>query len=430
MSNGLRRTLELSGSLSGVGIVLALGVLHGVHEEALQFELRGVAVDVAVRGAVPAVVGFSTLAALSGLMLYWEASRSRDPADRLLDGPPIAAVVPVYRDGQVLEESVGTLLESNYENLEVVIAAEPDDEPTLRVARELAERHDDVRVLVNRQPGSKARAINDAVERLDVDHFCVFDADERVDPDFVPSAMYALESEGHDVFQARRVPRANGPVETLAYLERLFFHASYKLVEPLGFRYCRSASSAFTREAHEAVDGFDDMLTEDIDFAHTCFRQGLDVRQCRAISNEMEAPHTLPDMWRQRRRWRLGHIEVCVKALTGGFEPSGYRGYLSTIRICVALVTSMALVALIAKIAVLLYLGMYALAALPLVAVAVAVGPVLFEDYQRGHVRELGPAVLAAPLIYPGFGLVTIRALFEYCLTFEGEWYTVEKTGA
>ena len=375
----LRDAVGLSGSFTGVGLCLALGFYQGIQPVAVILEVPGFAIHLATKSAVPAILLFTVLTALSGLMLTREVYRRRDTEARLTEGPTIAAIVPVYRDGGVLEASVGSLLESNYENLEVVIVGEPGDEATLAAARELTD-HPDVRLLLNRQPGSKARAINDAVSRLDADYFCAFDADERVDPEFVPTAMYELLENDRDVFQVRRVPRANGHVEALAYCERLLFHASYKLIEPLGFTYCRSSSSAFTREAFERVGGLDDILTEDIDFAHKCFRQGLDVKQSRNITNEMEAPHTLADLWGQRKRWRIGHIQVFQKAVTRGFEPAGLRGAASTIRLATSLSASLFMVAVVAKIAVLVYYGLYAIAALPLLAVALTVLPTLYRD--------------------------------------------------
>ncbi|WP_306061517.1 glycosyltransferase [Natronococcus wangiae] len=362
-------------------------------------------------------------------MLAREVYSERDPDECVLDGPRVAAIVPAYRDAEVIGESVETLLESHYQNLEIAIVCEPDDEPTLSAAREYAE-HPDVQVLVNRYPGSKAGAINDAVERLEADYLAAFDVDERIDLDFVPTAMYHLIEADQDVFQARRVPRVTGPVEALAYSERLLFHAGYKLVEPLGFTYCRSSSSAFTREAFEAVDGLDHVLTEDIDFAHKCFREGLAVRQSRNITNEMEAPHTLRDLWGQRKRWRLGHIELFFKALTGGYERGGLRGKLSTARIISSLGASVFLVTLAAKVAVLLVLDLEGFFLLPFVAIALTVAPILYRDYENGHVVELTPTMALVPLVYPAFGLLTIRCAFEYLLSWDGEWYEVEKAGA
>lgn len=426
---GLRRAVERIGYSLTVALVFALGTYQGVQTETFTFDLVWVIVRIATIEAVPATVVFSVLVTLSGVMLGREVYRRRDPDERIFDGPRVAAVVPAYRDADVIGESVETLRRSKYRNLTIHIVAEPDDEPTLSAAREYAS-HPDVEVLENRYPGSKANAINDAVERIDADYFAAFDVDERVDPGFIPTAMYHLLEEDQDVFQARRVPRVTGPVEALAYCERLLFHASYKLVEPLGFTYCRSSSSAFTREAFETVGGLDDLLTEDIDFAHKCFRAGLNVRQSRNITNEMEAPHTLRDLWGQRKRWRLGHIEIFVKAVRGGYDRGGLRGKLSTLRIVSSLAASIFLVALAAKIALLFVLDLETLFLLPMVAIGLTVAPVLYRDYRCGHVVALTPAIVLVPLVYPGFGILTIRCAFEYCLSWNGEWYRVEKAGA
>lgn len=429
MIGPLRETIERLGYGSTVVLVLAIGAYQGIQADTFTFDLPGLVVRIATVEAVTATIVFSTLVVASGVMLAREVYKSPDPDERVLDGPRVAAIVPVYRDADVIGESVETLLSSNYRPLEIAIVCEPDDEPTLSVAREYA-RRPGVRVIENRRRGSKAGAINDAVERIDADYFVAFDADERVDPDFVPTAVYHLTEGGADVFQARRVPRVTGPVEAVAYCERLLFHAGYKLVEPFGFTYCRSSSSAFAREAIEAVGGLDDLLTEDIDFAHKCFREGLSVHQSRHMTNEMEAPHTLQDLWGQRKRWRLGHIEILGKALRGGYDRGGIRGAVSTLRIVSSLAASVFLVALAAKVAALLVLDLEAFFLLPFVAIALAVLPVCAHDYGKGHVATLTPAMALVPLVYPGFGLLTIRATYEYLLSWDGEWYRVEKTGA
>lgn len=429
MVGRLRRAAELAGYALTVGFVLVAGTYQAVQMDTFELSLPWLIVQIATIEAATTAVVFSVLVSLSGLMLAREVHRRRDPDGRRLDGPRVAAVVPAYRDADVVGESVETLLASNYRNLEIAVLTEPDDEATRAAAAEYAS-HPDVDVLVSDIPGSKAGAINDAVDRLDADHFVAFDVDERVDPDFVPIAMDRLTETDCDIFQARRVPRVTGAVEALAYCERLLFHAGYKLVEPLGFTYCRSSSVAFTREAFESVGGLDYLLTEDIDFAHKCFREGLDVRQARNVTNEMEAPHSVRDLWGQRKRWRLGHIEVLHKALRGGFDRGGLRGLLSTVRIASSLLASVYLLALAAKVVVLLVFGLETFFLLPFAAIALSVLPVVYADYRDGHVAELSPGLALVPLVYPGFGLLTVRCGFEYLLSWDGEWYQVDKSGA
>lgn len=426
----LRGMVERIGYMSTVLVVLALGAYQGIQTEVFTFDLLGFFIRIVTVEAATSTVVFSMLVTLSGVMLAREIYRERDPDKRVFDGPQMAAIIPAYRDHNVIQESVGTLLKSNYENLEIVVVGEPGDEPTLSAAREYADAYANVRVLENQQPGSKANAINDAVSRIDADYFCAFDVDERIDPNFVPAAMYALTEGERDVFQVRRVPRVSGPVEAIAYCERLLVHAGYKLVEPLGFTYCRSSSSAFTREAIETVGGLDDLLTEDIDFAHKCFRAGLSVQQSRNITNEMEAPHTFLDLWGQRKRWRLGHIEILFKALRGGYKHGGLKGKLSTLRIISSLAASVFLVMLAAKILVLALLGLESFFLIPFLAIAVTVIPPFYRDYDRGHIPTLTPAMFLVPLVYPGFGILTIKCAFEYLFSWDGEWYQVDKAGA
>jgi len=428
MTSYLYRALSITTSAVGVCLVLTLGVYHGAQTLVMTFEPL-LAVRIAIANAVPAIIFFSMVASLSGLLLAREVFQSTDSVSQITDGPRVAAIIPACQDAEILENSVSALLESEYTNLEVVIVCEPDDERTLTVGQRLA-NHPDIRCLVNSNPGSKAGAINDAVARIDAEYFTALDADEEATPEFVPAAVHQLTQGGQDVFQARRVPRVTGPIEALAYCERLLFNASYKLIEPLGFTYCRSSSVAFTREAFKTVNGLDELITEDIDFAHTCFRHDLDVQQARNITNEMEAPHSAKDFWQQRKRWRLGHIEVLLKALRGNFDRNGLRGALSTIRIMTVLVTSILMVAFVGKLAVLVLLGWYKLFLIALLVIATVVLPVLYADYKEGHVKTLSPSFLLAPLIYPVFGLVTIRAAIEYCIDWDGEWYQISKTGS
>jgi cellulose synthase/poly-beta-1,6-N-acetylglucosamine synthase-like glycosyltransferase len=429
MFPGARTVAERVGFALVALVVVANGLYQGLQLEAVSFDLFGIFVRIVAVDAIPATIAFASAVLLSGILLAREVHDDPDPDEQLSEGPRVTAIVPAYEDAEVLDESVTSLLASDYADLDVCIVVEPDDPATRARAKELADR-DRVQVLENRHPGSKALAITDAVDRLEADRFVFLDADERVDPDFVPTAMHALVEDGKDAFQARRVPRVTGAVEALAYGERLLFHAGHKLVEPLGFTYCRSSSVAITREAFEAVDGLDDLLTEDIDLAHKAFRADLDVAKSRAVTNEMEAPHTLRDLWGQRRRWRTGHIEVLTKALRGGYDRGGWRGLVSTWRMGTSLAAGLFLLGLAAKVLLLLLLDLELLFLVPFAAITLALGPVVVRDLRQGHLRELVPAFALIPLIYPGFGLLTIRSAFAYVLGWDGEWYQVDKTGS
>ncbi|WP_138007183.1 glycosyltransferase [Halalkalirubrum salinum] len=424
------RVAERSGFVLASLLVLAFGFVSGVRYEELTLDLLLITVRVAMLDAASAAIVFSGFVVLSGGLLFREIRRDRAADPIREDGPPITAIVPVYKDGDVLSRSVESLIDSTYRNLSIVVVGEPDDDETMAVAEEYANRYDDVIACTNRYPGSKAGAIQTAVERSEAAAFAIFDADEVVDPSFIAAGAYAVFDDGYGVFQGRRIPEPTGLVETLAYCERAAFHASYKLIEPTGFYNCRSSSTIVSRDAYETVDGYDDLLTEDLAFAHKCFRHGIEVNQSRNHTNLMEAPHSLSDFWGQRKRWRTGQVEVLHETirgtLTGG---TCRRRLLSFGRLASSLVGSLFTLVIASKLLVLILAGAEIFFLLPAAAIVLTMAAIALVDYRAGQI-QYPPGVVLSPLVYPVFGLLTVKSALVYALSWDGSWYRVEKKGA
>ncbi|ELY74735.1 glycosyltransferase family 2 protein [Natrinema pallidum] len=430
MISTVPRAVEHGATAVGVLTLLVFGFAQGREIQQYSLDLLVVSVQVVFLDALSSMAVFTCFVAVTGLLLVREVWSSRDAIEPVTDGPRLTAIVPVYRDHDVLETSVESLRESAYDPLEIVVVAEPNDAPTLERARELAKGYDRVECLVNENPGSKAGAINYAVRETDAEYIAVFDADESITSSFLPRAMSALRGDV-DVFQGRRIPRPNGVIETIAYCERVVFHASYKLVELSGFANCRSSSTVLSREAFDRVGGYDDMLTEDLNFAHDCYREGLTVRQARQCTNTMEAPHTLRDLWGQRKRWRVGQVEVLhattLELLSGDIDR---RGLVSIGRMCSSLLGCLFTLALTSKLLLLLVLGVES-AFLVLATILVAtIGGVAWRDASDGRIDGLHWSVVLAPLLYPAFGVLSLKSLLEYGLSWDGTWYHVDKTGS
>lgn len=427
MTGLLTRAAEYGGYCAATVGLLAFGFVTGQDVQSFTLDLLVATVRVVLLDAVSSALGFAAFGTFTGLLLLREVRT--DPEEPSHEGPPVTAIVPVYRDANVLSNSVESLAASAYEDLSVVVVGEHDDEASRREALRLADAYDRVEWLENGYEGSKAGAINYAVERSEADHFAVFDADETVDPAFVSAAMERLVGD-YEVFQGRRVPQPTGPVETVAYCERVLFHASYKLVELVGFRNCRSSSTAFTREAFESVGGYDDVLTEDLDFSHKVYRAGVPVARARYRTNEMEAPHSLRDLWGQRKRWRIGQVEVLHRTLRElARSPTDLRTLVSTVRIVSSLLGSVFLLTLVSKFVVLLLLDLETFYLLPLAVILGTVAAVAAVDRRHGDVDDLSVSWIATPLVYPFFGLMTIKSVLEYLFSWGGEWYHVEKVG-
>lgn len=423
------RSVELLASLGGIVLLFALGLVTGVDVWTVSLEVLSAPL-VFFEGTVSVAI-FTLVVAVTGFVVVKDVWGGGD-TEAVYERPEVTAVVPVYRDAEVLDVSVGSLMESEYENLSVAVVTEPDDPETRRRAEKLAQENDGVDHLVNGNPGSKGSAINHAVGECDADYFAVFDADERVSPEFIPTAMGEL-LDGADVFQGRRVPRANGAVETLAYCERLVVHTGYAFGELFGFTNCLSASTLFTRKAFETVGGYEDNLTEDIEFAHSCNRADLSIVHDRSATNTMEAPHTVRDLWGQRKRWRIGHVEVFQSRIRELFDGDVRLGDLNAVgRASGAIVGGALLLVVMSHMLVLSMQGIEgaAFASAPFAVLFATTAAVWAKDSKDGHLGIPSWTVFLAPTVYLLHGALTVKSSLEYYLTWEGEWYQVTKTGS
>lgn len=423
----LHRWADRAGSATIAIAIVGFGLLQGMTPPiSIQFDIVIWTVSFVVLPAALSLFSFSGFLSASGLVLFVGLLRDDTPTAVPRRGPQVDAIVPVYRDGDALHRSVESLLASDYEDLDVYVVCEPDDEASIERARELAicER---VHCLVNTNaPGSKAGAINVAAEQTDGEYIAVFDADERVDPAFVATAVARLES--CDVVQGRTVPQPDGTIESVAYYESVLLgKLSHRLVGLLtGFRMAASRAVVMRRDAFECVDGYDPtMLTEDFDFAVRCYEAGLDVREAFDCPSRIEAAHSLDDWWGQRKRWMTGYAQVLHRQSTS-LRPR-VRSLLAFGVAAGTVLGNMLMLSLVSKVAVLALVGANVALAVPLATVVGIALAVRMYDLKHGLVSDVGVGWLLAPLVLPIYSLAGIKGTVEYCLSWDGEWYHAVK---
>lgn len=423
----LRRWLDRIGFVGVSSGVFLWGFVQGHYALTVRFEFAFAVLVVVLLQAVISSLLFSGFMSVSTLAFLW--SLRRDPSqESATGGESVTAIVPVYDDAGVLHRSVESLLASNYEDLSVCIVCEPDDEASRRRAADLADR-DGVSSLVNdRYPGSKAGAINYAIEATDSDHVAVFDADELVDPSFVGEAVADLAD--HDVVQGRTVPQPTGLVEELAYYESvlLSYVARRALYLVTDFRMAASRAVVMRRDAIESIGGYDtEMLTEDFDFAYRCYTHRLDVSENLSSPSRIEAVHSLTDWWGQRKRWMTGYAQTLHKLVANLRPVTNYRNLLAAAICASTVVGSLLMLSLLSKFVVLFLVGAETLFLLPIMVVMGASALLRVHDWRTGAVDSLGWAWIVVPAVVPLYSLTAIKAVLEYVFSWDGAWYSVEK---
>lgn len=423
-----RKILENTGFLGVSGGLIVLGFIQGIQTYTFQLDLLFVALEVLLIEAAASSVFFTGFIAVSAVLFFWKLKTSRNPKSGQKNSK-ISCIVPTYRDSQVLDNSVGSLTESDYENMEVVIVCEEDDEESIRKAEELAS-NSKVSYLVNtRYPGTKAGAINFAAEETSSEVIAVFDADQKVNPEFLSSAVSLLD--GYDVVQGRYIPRPTGFIESMAYYESLIFSYLTRQVLNLltDFKLIGSRDTVIKRSVFEELDGYpEDVLTEDYDFAHEFYRKGFEAEELLLKPTTEEAAHSLKDWWGQRKRWMTGYFQVLVKsAVKSARNFQGYRDILSVFICAGSIIGSFLMLTLVSKFIILFLLGADSIYLIPIGTVAFVGLIGRFTDYRSKNVGNIGFSWILTPLIFPFFSLITIKAFFEFLLDKNDKWYRVEK---
>ncbi|MFT4892457.1 MAG: cellulose synthase/poly-beta-1,6-N-acetylglucosamine synthase-like glycosyltransferase [Candidatus Nanohaloarchaea archaeon] len=403
-------------------IMLLWGFIEGLSPVTRSLDLFFFVVRISTIEALYSSIGFSLTTLFACFLLYKELhlGEKREPVN---NSDPVEAIVPVYRDHNVLHKSVESLQQSNYNDLRINVVCEEGDERSIEAAEKL-----DCEVVINKYPGSKAGAINTVFEERDSKYFAIFDADEVVSEDFIGHGIGYLKGTKYMVFQGRRVPIPDGLVEKFSYCERAIFHAAYKLQGLLGFPYAKSSSTILTDEAWEKANGYDDMLTEDIDFAHKCWRHDIPVKSDRRYTNLMEAPHTWKDFWNQRKRWLMGVVQIFHKGLKRDYRESPRRKEVfSLLRSFFSFTFPILILILFSNFFVLVVLGLQVFYLLPILVTALAPIIVSASDRKIEGIDFIGFFSLFTFIILLVSGLIALKAALEYVFSWNGEWYLVEK---
>jgi hypothetical protein len=369
-----------------------------------------------------------TVAILGASLGLYVSALFREDEDALIrSGRSVEAVVPVYDEPEVLHRSVAALANSTYEDLTVTVVCEPTDKPSIDRASELAAEYGPVQYIRNERPGSKAGALNDAIERSDADVIALFDADQQPHAELIAHGVAALRD--HDIARVRSLPRPTGLLESMVYYEYLvLFFLPQKFVRSLvGLGIVGSRSVLLEQSVFEEVGQFDEeTLTEDMDFTHRCHQADLSIRELSYYPCFEEPAHTLRDWWGQRVRWMTGHVSVCHQQLHERRETVDLESMGSVLTLLGTFVAGVILSVTLPKLVVaavsspgFVVAGLGGIYGSTLATRAV--------DNRTADTGGFGLGWLLLPVALTLFGAVVVRSICHYAVTQEREWYQAEK---
>ncbi|SMF61193.1 glycosyltransferase family 2 protein [Allosphingosinicella indica] len=292
--------------------------------------------------------------------------------------PPIAIIAPAYNEALTIVESTKALLALHYPDFEVIVVNDGSKDRTLDVmmdafgVRPVRRYHDTAvqcrtirgiyanpdiprLIVVDKENGGKADAMNAGINVARAPIICVIDADTLLEPDALIRAVRPFVEEpvktvavggtirianGCRVEDGRviegRLPRNFlALVQTVEYL-RAFLMARLGLSQMQALMIISGAFGLFRRSTAVDVGGFSqNTVGEDFELVVKLHRHLRDRKQDYRVTyipdpvSWTEAPETLKILGGQRARWQRGSLETFFKHRDMCFNPRyGRIGFL------------------------------------------------------------------------------------------------------
>lgn len=228
--------------------------------------------------------------------------------------PFVTIMIPSHNEEGVIADTVENVLALDYDNFEIIVIDDRSSDNTASVIKDLENKYDKVTAFVRPKeafPG-KSAVLNDALEFAKGEAILVFDADARVEKDFLSKLIPNLEPKDVGAVQARKVIRNNN-VNILTRCQNnemtmdTYFQVGRDSVK--GAVELRGNGELIKRTALEDIGGWNNYtITDDLDMSTRLHIKGWDVRFCKDTIVYEEGIMYLAPLYRQRRRWLEGTI--------------------------------------------------------------------------------------------------------------------------
>ncbi len=224
--------------------------------------------------------------------------------------PRISVIVPAYNEENVIRLTIESLLATDYPDKEIIIVDDGSKDKTLEIAME----YKDKIKLIHKENGGKASALNQGLLYATGEIVTIVDADTIIGHSSLRHIAKAMAEE--NVAAVAGNVKIRNKVNWLTWCQALEYMSGIQIMRR-GLDYFGAitivpgALGAFRKKKLiEAGTYHKDTLVEDFDATMKVLRSGMIVSGSSAATAYTQAPQTLRDYYRQRKRWYRGNLQV------------------------------------------------------------------------------------------------------------------------
>lgn len=236
--------------------------------------------------------------------------------------PFVSIIVPVYNEATIIQDSIKSLLQLNYNNYEIIIVNDGSSDDTIEKCNQLVGVHSGINSkvmvsLINKPNGGKASALNTGIQFSKADFVLCMDGDTHIDPNTLKFSMRHFKNE--------KLGAVAGNVKILNRNKILTDLQSLEYIE--GLNMLRSSQSylgiiniipgpvgIFRKSAIIQAGWYsNDTFAEDADLTLKLRIAGWEVIYEMNAIGYTEAPESIYQLLKQRYRWTRGILQSIRK---------------------------------------------------------------------------------------------------------------------
>jgi 1,2-diacylglycerol 3-beta-glucosyltransferase len=241
--------------------------------------------------------------------------KKNPPVEDTTYKPFVSIMVPCHCEEAVISETIQNIMALEYDAFELIVIDDRSTDNTAEVLKSFeAKFPEKFKALIRDKdafPG-KSAVLNEALPVSKGEVICVFDADARINPDFLNKILPKLAPKDVGAVQARKVVM-NRDFNFLTRCQdnemTLDSHFQCGRDSIKGAVELRGNGQLIKREALFSVDCWNEhTITDDLDLSTKLHLKGWDVRFCLGVEVYEEGVLTFDSLIKQRRRWIEGSI--------------------------------------------------------------------------------------------------------------------------